>query len=91
MTMHDPDASRPRPWLAAEFERQRPYLRSVAYRMLGSVTEADDALQECWLRLDRRPPDDLLGLRPWLTTVVGRICIDMLRARRAKREDYAGS
>ena len=91
MTTNDTDSAGSRTWLADEFERQRPYLRSVAYRMLGSVTEADDAVQECWLRLDRRPPDDLTGLRPWLTTVVGRICLDMLRARRSKREDYAGS
>ena len=80
-----------RAFLADEFERHRPYLRSVAYRMLGSVTEAEDALQECWLRLDRRSPGDATDLRPWLTTVVGRICLDVLRARRARREDYAGS
>jgi RNA polymerase sigma factor (sigma-70 family) len=77
--------------MANEFERHRPYLRAVAYRMLGSVTEAEDAVQECWLRLDRRPPVEANELRPWLTTVVGRICIDMLRARRSRREDYAGS
>ncbi|MBA2634607.1 MAG: sigma-70 family RNA polymerase sigma factor, partial [Chloroflexi bacterium] len=77
--------------LSREFERHRPYLRSVAYRMLGSVTEAEDALQECWLRLDRRPPREADSLRPWLTTVVGRICLDLLRARRSRREDYAGS
>jgi RNA polymerase sigma-70 factor (ECF subfamily) len=77
--------------LAREFERHRPYLRSVAYRMLGSMSEAEDALQESWLRLDRRPPDEADNLRPWLTTVVGRICLDMLRARRSRREDYAGS
>ncbi|TMD29211.1 MAG: sigma-70 family RNA polymerase sigma factor [Chloroflexi bacterium] len=77
--------------LAREFERNRPYLRSVAYRMLGSVTEAEDALQECWLRLDRRPPSEGNDLRPWLTTVIGRICLDMLRSRRSRREDYAGS
>jgi RNA polymerase sigma factor (sigma-70 family) len=80
-----------RAWLADEFERHRPYLRSVAYRMLGSASEAEDALQEAWLRLDRRPPDDLTDLRPWLTTVIGRICLDMLRARRSRREEYAGS
>jgi RNA polymerase sigma-70 factor (ECF subfamily) len=79
------------PALADEFERHRQYLRAVAYRMLGSETEAEDALQEAWLRLDRRPPDDISELRPWLTTVVGRICLDMLRARRSRREDYAGS
>src|SRR5947207_13266123 len=77
--------------MAAEFDRHRPYLRSVAYRMLGSVSEAEDALQEAWLRLDRRPPQDTVDLRPWLTTVVGRICLDMLRARRSRHEDYAGS
>ena len=77
--------------LADEFERHRPYLRAVAYRMLGSVSEAEDALQEAWLRLDRRPPADEANLRPWLTTVVGRICLDLLRSRRARREEYAGS
>jgi len=77
--------------LAEEFQRHRQYLRAVAYRMLGSETEAQDALQEAWLRLDRRPPDDTSDLRPWLTTVVGRICLDLLRARRSRREDYAGS
>jgi RNA polymerase sigma factor (sigma-70 family) len=76
--------------LAADFERHRPYLRAVAYRMLGSLTEADDALQEAWLRVDRRPPADLHDLRPWLTTVVGRICLDALRARKARREDQGG-
>jgi RNA polymerase sigma-70 factor (ECF subfamily) len=84
-------ATERRAWLVHEFERLRPYLRSVAYRMLGSVAEADDALQESWLRLDRRPPDETETLRPWLTTVVGRICLDMLRSRRSRREDYAGS
>jgi RNA polymerase sigma-70 factor, ECF subfamily len=79
-----------REWLAQEIERQRPYLRGVAYRMLGSLTEADDAVQEVWARLDRRDPgiDDLRG---WLTVVVGRICLDMLRARRSRREQYAGT
>jgi RNA polymerase sigma factor (sigma-70 family) len=77
--------------LAAEFERHRPYLRAVAYRMLGSTTEAEDALQEAWLRLDRRTPDDTSNLRPWLTTVVGRICLDMLRARKSRRENFADS
>lgn len=77
--------------LAGEFERHRSYLRGIAYRMLGSVTDAEEALQEAWLRLDRRPPAELGDLRPWLTTVVGRICLDMLRVRRSRREDYAGS
>jgi len=79
-----------REWLAHEFERQRPRLRAVAYRMLGSMTEADDAVQETWARLDRSDPggDDLRG---WLTVVIGRICLDLLRARRSRREEYAGS
>lgn len=78
-------------WLIQEFERQRPYLRGVAYRMLGSISEADDAVQEAWVRLDRRDPGGQADLRHWLTVVVGRICLDMLRARRSRREDYAGS
>ena len=77
--------------MAHDFERHRPYLRRVAYRLLGSMAEAEDALQECWLRLDRRPPDETGDLRPWLTTVTGRICLDMLRARRSRREDLSGS
>jgi RNA polymerase sigma-70 factor (ECF subfamily) len=75
--------------LADEFERARPRLRAVAYRMLGSLTEADDAVQEAWLRLDRSA-DTIADLRAWLVTVVGRICLDALRARRSRREDYAG-
>jgi RNA polymerase sigma-70 factor (ECF subfamily) len=76
--------------LADEFERARPRLRAIAYRMLGSVTEAEDAVQEAWLRLDRSDAaiDDL---RAWLVTVVGRISLDLLRARKTRREDYAGS
>jgi RNA polymerase sigma factor (sigma-70 family) len=73
--------------LTREFERHRAYLRSVALRMLGSSADADDALQETWLRLDRRPPPRTEDLRPWLTTVISRICLDMLRARRARREE----
>lgn len=79
-----------RNWLANEFERQRPYLRAVAYRMLGSLTEAEDAVQETWARLDRSDPGGM-ELRGWLTVVVGRIGLDMLRARRSRREEYAGS
>ena len=76
--------------LAEEFERARPRLRAVAYRMLGSLSEAEDAVQEAWLRLDRSDAviDDL---RAWLVTVVGRISLDLLRARKSRREDYAGS
>jgi len=73
-------------WPTAYFEEHRPHLRSVAYRMLGSVTEADDAVQETWLRLSRAG-DDVRDLRAWLTTVVSRVCLDMLRARTARRED----
>jgi RNA polymerase sigma factor (sigma-70 family) len=78
-------------WLAAKFEQHRAHLRSVAYDMLGSVSEADDAVQECWLRLQRSNADSINECRGWLTSVVGRICIDMLRARQARRIDYVGS
>jgi RNA polymerase sigma-70 factor, ECF subfamily len=76
--------------LAEEFERARPRLRAVAYRMLGSLTDADDVVQEAWLRLSRSDAaiDDL---RAWLVTVVGRICLDVLRSRRSRREEFAGS
>ena len=77
-------------WLAEQFEEQRPHLRTIAYRMLGSVTESDDAVQEAWLRLSRSD-QAVENLGGWLTTVVGRVCLDMLRARRARREDYVGS
>ncbi len=73
-------------WMAERFEEQRRHLRSVAYRMLGSLTEADDAVQEAWLRLDRTGADDIDDLKGWLTTVVGRVCLDMLRARKHRRE-----
>ena len=74
-----------------EFERQRPRLRAVAYRMLGSLSEADDAVQESWLRLNRSDTDEVTNLAGWLTTVVARVSLDMLRARRSQREDYVGS
>jgi RNA polymerase sigma-70 factor (ECF subfamily) len=77
--------------LAQEFESYRPHLRSVAYRMLGSLTEADDALQEAWLKLSRSDADAVDNLNAWLTTVVARVCLDLLRARRSRREDYVGS
>ena len=77
--------------LARQFEDARPHLRAVAYRMLGSVTEADDAVQEAWLRLGRSDESALENLRGWLTTVVARVCLDLLRSRRARREDYIGS
>jgi RNA polymerase sigma factor (sigma-70 family) len=78
-------------WQTEEFERYRPHLQAVAYRMLGSVSEADDALQEAWLRLSRADTDAVANLAGWLTTVVGRVCLDMLRARRSRQEDYVGS
>lgn len=74
--------------LAARFEENRVHLRAVAYRMLGSLTEADDAVQEAWLRLNRTDATDIENLPGWLTTVVGRICLSMLRARRARREHH---
>jgi RNA polymerase sigma factor (sigma-70 family) len=78
-------------WQLEQFERYRPHLQGVAYRMLGSVSEADDALQEAWLRLNRADTRDVTNMAGWLTTVVGRVCLDMLRARRARHEDYVGS
>jgi RNA polymerase sigma-70 factor (ECF subfamily) len=72
--------------LAQEFENHRPQLRAVAYRMLGSQSEADDAVQEAWLRLSRSDSDAVENMGGWLTTVVGRICLDMLRSRRARAE-----
>ena len=77
--------------LAEQFERYRPRLRRVAYRMLGSLADTDDALQEAWLRLSRTDSDEIDNLGGWLTTVVGRVCLDMLRTRRSRREDYVGS
>jgi len=74
-------------WPAAEFRAHRAHLRAVAYRMLGSLTEADDAVQEAWLRLTSTDAGDVRNLRAWLTTVVSRVCLDMLRARAARRED----
>ncbi|MFE3880533.1 sigma-70 family RNA polymerase sigma factor [Kitasatospora sp. NPDC059146] len=73
--------------LAARFEAERPQLRSVAYRMLGSVAEAEDAVQEAWFRLSRGDTGELRNLGAWLTTVVGRICLDQLRSRASRRED----
>ena len=73
--------------LAAEFEQHRPHLRAVAYRMLGSLSEADDAVQDAWLRLSRTDATDVENLPAWLTTVVSRLCLDQLRARKARREE----
>jgi RNA polymerase sigma-70 factor (ECF subfamily) len=78
-------------WQTERFERHRPHLQAVAYRMLGSVSEADDAVQEAWLRLNRSDAAAVDNLGGWLTTVVGRVCLDMLRARRSRHEEYVGS
>lgn len=73
-------------FLAERFEQNREHLRAVAYRMLGSLTEADDAVQEAWLRLSRVEADEIDNLGGWLTTVVGRVCLDMLRSRKSRAE-----
>jgi RNA polymerase sigma factor (sigma-70 family) len=76
-----------RDWLAERFEEHRGRLRAVAYRMLGSVSEADDAVQEAWLRLSRSDAEEIENLGAWLTTVVGRVSLNMLRSRRTHREE----
>src|SRR4029450_4362108 len=73
--------------LAGQFEEHRAHLRAVAYRMLGSASEAEDAVQESWIRLGRTDVGDVENLRAWLTTVVARVCLDMLRTRTSRRED----
>jgi len=73
-------------WLAERFEANRSHLRGIAYRMLGSLTEADDAVQDAWIRLSRTDTSDVDDLRAWLTTVVGRVCLNMLRSRKTRRE-----
>jgi RNA polymerase sigma factor (sigma-70 family) len=77
-------------FLAEQFEAHRTHLRAVAYRMLGSVTEADDAVQESWLRLSRSNASEVENLGGWLTTVTARVCLDMLRSRKARREEQFG-
>src|SRR5712671_362953 len=74
-------------WLAEQFEAERPHLRAVAYRMLGDLTEAEDAVQESWLHLSRSDTSGVENLGGWLTTVVARICLDMLRSRNSRREE----
>ncbi len=76
-----------RDWLAEKFEQNRPHLQAVAYRMLGSLGEAEDAVQEAWLRLDRSDAQTIENLGGWLTTVTGRVCLDMLRSRKSRREE----
>src|SRR5918995_3454931 len=77
-------------FLAKRFEEHRSHLRAVAYRMLGSLSEADDAVQEAWLRLSRSETSGVENLGGWLTRVVGRVCLDMLRSRKSRREEPLG-
>src|SRR5256886_11475114 len=77
--------------LERPFEESRPHLRAVAYRMLGSLSEADDAVQESWLHLSRTGTSGVENLGGWLTTVVARVCLDMLRSRRSRREEPLGA
>src|SRR5499433_435136 len=75
-----------RDWLAERLQEHRPRMRAVAYRMLGSTSEADDAVQEAWIRLSRSNADEIDNLEAWLVTVVGRVALNMLRARNSRRE-----
>ena len=77
-------------WLAERFEANRTHLRAVAYRMLGSLSEADDAVQESWLRLSRSDTHNVENLQGWLTTIVARVCLDMLRSRKSRSEEFLG-
>jgi DNA-directed RNA polymerase specialized sigma24 family protein len=77
-------------WLAERFEAHRAHLRAVAYRMLGSLSEADDAVQEAWLRLSRSEVSGIENLGGWLTTVVARVCLNLLRSRNSRREQPLG-
>src|SRR5882672_529278 len=77
-------------WVAKRFDQSRPQLQAVAYRMLGSAGEADDAVQEAWLKVSRSDTGGVANLGGWLTTVVARVCLDMLRSRRAQREQPLG-
>ena len=78
-------------WLAERFEENRPRLRAVAYRLLGSLSESEDAVQEAWLRLHRADTATIENLAGWLTTVVSRVCLDMLRSRKSRREEPIGA
>ena len=75
-----------RDWLVEHFEEHRPHLRAVAYRMLGSLAEADEAVQDAWLRVSRAGADGIENLRGWLTTIVSRVCLNALQARKARPE-----
>jgi RNA polymerase sigma-70 factor (ECF subfamily) len=78
-------------WLAERFEENRSHLRAVAYRMLGSLNEAEDAVQEAWLKLSRADTSEVKNIAGWLTTVVARVCLDQLRSRKSRREDTLDS
>lgn len=80
-----------RTWLAERFDENRSHLRTVAYRMLGSTSEADDAVQEAWLKMARADTHEVENLRGWLTTVVARVCLDMLRSRKARPQEPLGA
>src|SRR5215218_2173308 len=77
-------------WLANRFEEHRAHLRAVAYRMLGSLAEADDAVQDAWLRVSRADASEVENLGGWLTTIVARVCLNMLRSRNTRREESLG-
>src|SRR5688500_1205615 len=77
-------------WLASRFEEHRGHLRAVAYRMLGSLTEAEDAVQDTWLRVSRAGASEVENLGGWLTTIIARVCLNMLRSRNARREEFFG-
>jgi DNA-directed RNA polymerase specialized sigma24 family protein len=77
-------------WLAEQFEANRTHLRAVAYRMLGSLSDADDAVQEAWLHFSRSKTSGIENLGGWLTAVVARVCLDMLRSRKSRREEHLG-
>src|SRR5580700_3004420 len=77
-------------WLADRFEEHRTHLRAVAYRMLGSLAEAEDAVQDAWLRVSRAGTSEVENLGGWLTTIVARVCLNMLRSRTTRREEPLG-
>jgi RNA polymerase sigma factor (sigma-70 family) len=83
----EPSQAGERDWLAARFEEHRAHLRAVAYRMLGSLDDADDAVQDTWLRLSRAGADDVANFGGWLTTIIARVCLNMLRSRNVRREE----
>src|SRR3569833_2059916 len=78
-----------REWLTRRFLQHRPHLRAVDYRMLGSVSEADDALQEAWLRIRDQDPETIENMQAWLTTVVGRVCLNILRSRQSRPQELS--